>query len=119
MKERVGGLLRPNPTTKTAEDLPYVLPAEYRFENDKLLTEEEAGEILRVTNKQWFYDHTTRLAPIVPHISMGRKKLYPEKALYAWIAENTETRTSKQRKAAAKIEAHRQRYPNARKVDDA
>ena len=105
MRARTGGLFRPNPLHAAEELVPYVLPAKYFFKNDKLLTEEEAAKILRVTNMQWFRDHTTRLEPIVPHISMGRYNLYPEKALYVWIAENTETRTTKQRKVAAKAEA--------------
>jgi hypothetical protein len=103
MGKRQGGLLRVVHNNTTVEPTPERAKLEVvqqwqgRELEDELLEEEEVMMILKV-KKQWLRDHTTRVLPIVPHVRMGRQISYPKRAIFAWIAAQTETRPTWERK---------------------
>ncbi len=94
MQNPKGGLLKPNPKTSGITlDVPQPAPPS---QDDEYLTDEQVCQILRVT-KQWLRDHTTRVEPIVPHIRLGRKIVYPRRALFDWMSARVETRPNWER----------------------
>jgi hypothetical protein len=89
-----GGLLKPNPKMNgVALDVPQ--PAS-PSQDDEYLTDEQICQILGVT-KQWLRDHTTRVEPILPHIRLGRKIVYPRRVLFEWMNARVETRPNWER----------------------
>lgn len=93
MQTKKAGLLKPNPRTNGVTlDVPLATPAI----EDEYLTDEQVCGILHV-NKQWLRDHTTRVKPILPHIRLGRKIVYPRRALYEWMNTRVETRPNWER----------------------
>ena len=91
MQNPKGGLLKPNPKTSGMTlDVPQ--PAAFQAP-DEYLTDKQVCQILSIT-KQWLKDHTTRGQPIVPHIRLGRKIVYPRRALFDWMSARVEARTN-------------------------
>jgi hypothetical protein len=94
------GLMRPvvsetTPATTAPENITTAVPV-----IDELWTDEDVMKLLKV-NKQWLRDHTTRVEPILPHISLGREIRYPKSRLLHWLDSQVETRPSWERRPPA------------------
>ena len=70
---------------------PLTLVAPNRSEfADRLLTPADVATWLQVSQK-WLYDHTTRSAPIVPHLRLGGHLRFRRMDVEKWLDEQLET----------------------------
>lgn len=70
-----------------------------------LIPESAVIEMLGVS-EQWLKDHRTRVEPIIPHVKLGRRILYPRRLVNEWMATLVESRPRWER-AKAKVAGRR------------